>query len=799
MTPKNIKKEQKSHKPKRLVLLDAHAIIHRAYHALPDFSTSKGEPTGAVYGLVSMVLKIAADLNPDYLVACFDLPKPTYRHEVYEGYKAGRVKAEEDLKIQIEKSKDVCLALNIPVYSKEGFEADDLLGTIVEKMKNEEIEIIIASGDMDTMQLVSDGKGRKGGVKVYTLKKGISDTILYDEKAVRERFGFEPEFLPDFKGLRGDPSDNITGVEGIGEKTATELVKKFKTIENLYSKLKSGSKEIEGVRPRVIELLKQSEEEAMFSKMLATIRRDAAIDFKLSEKSWKEGVDLSRARNLFAEMEFRKMADRLEETLGGETRKAKPERIVEDYPDLEEVKVALWVVDSNITDPDIQDIYNFAKTDDYEEAKKIILSELRKREVENVFEKIEKPLVPIVEKMQKKGVLIEKGHLSEINKEYSKEIEKIGKSIWKEAGAEFNISSPKQLGEILFDKLGITIKNHKKTGMGVKSTKESELEKMKNMHPIIPLILEYRELSKLVSTYIEPIPKMLDSQNRLHARFVQTGTTTGRMSSQNPNLQNIPISTERGRAIRKAFVAPKGFKLAAFDYSQIELRIAAFLSGDRKLIDIFKNSQDIHAAVATRVFNVPEERVDREMRRQAKVINFGILYGMGISALQVNLGTDRKTASEFLESYFKNFDGLARYLDRIKDEVQSRGFTETAFGRRRYFEGIKSNIPYIRASAERMAINAPMQGTQADIIKIAMKRIDDYISEGGFENKVFLILQIHDELVYEIESSVLEEVSQKLVDIMQSVEPPGGMSGVPIVANASVGDNWGEMERIISN
>lgn len=785
---------------KKLVLLDAHAIIHRAYHALPEFSTSKGVPTGAIYGLVSMILKIISDLKPDYLVACFDLPKPTYRHEVYEGYKAGRAKVEEDLKIQIERAKEVCEALNIATYSKEGFEADDILGTIVEKLRDEEIDIIIASGDMDTLQLVSDGKDRKGSVKVYTLKKGITDTVLYDEKAVKDRFGFEPKLLPDYKGLRGDPSDNIMGVQGIGEKTATQLVQKFGTIENLYKQIKNPESNVKNlIKPRIIELLLENEEEAIFSKMLATIRKDAPINFVLPKESWGNGIDLHKAKKLFAEFEFRNMGERLERVLENknELRDAKYDvQNKNEYEDLEEVKVALWVVDSNITNPTLSDIFSFAKTENYKEAKKIIFDELKRREVQYVYESIEKPLIPIVAKMQERGVLIDKRYMSKIKDEYSREIRNLEQKIWKEAGVKFNISSPKQLGEILFDKLKIFVKNHKKTGSGAKSTKESELEKMKDMHPIVPLVLEYRELSKLVSTYIDPIPKMLDSENRLHARFIQTGTTTGRMSSQNPNLQNIPISSDRGRAIRKAFIAPSEFKLVAFDYSQIELRVAAFLSGDAKLIEIFKKGKDIHSAVASSIFGVPEEAVDREMRRQAKVINFGILYGMGVSALQMNLGTDRKRATEFLKEYFKNFEGLAKYIDRIKEEVYKQGFTKTAFGRRRYFEGIKSKIPYVRAAAERMAINAPIQGTQADIIKIAMKRIDDYLSEESLGEKAYLILQIHDELVYEIEKSVLYEVAGKIVSIMQTVEPPLGTKEVPIIANVSVGENWGEMVKI---
>ncbi len=739
----------------KLALLDAHAIIHRAYHALPDFATSGGEPTGALYGLVLMILKIATDLKPDYIVACYDLPKPTYRHEVYEGYKAGRAKTDGDLVLQLEKSKQICEALNIPIYSKEGFEADDMLGTIAEQIKNKNIEIIIASGDMDTLQLVSDY------VKVYTLKKGIKDTILYDEKGVKERFGFEPELLVDFKGLRGDPSDNIIGIKGVGEKSANDLIKNFGTIEEIYKVLKKDPKKLEkkGIRKGIIELLKNGEEEAKFSKMLATIRRDAPIIFILPDKKWKDSLDLNKAEILFGELEFRNMGARLKSVLEGHLQNAP---VPED-----------------------------ALQKNNEEN---ILEELKKTESEHVFEQIEKPLIPLIKKMEERGVLIDSEFLKKLNQNYSKQLKELENKIWKEAGAEFNVSSPKQLGEVLFEKLGLIVKYQKKTSTGAKSTKESELQKMKDLHPIIPLILKYRELSKLVSTYIEPIPKIVDKNGRLHTHFLQLGAATGRMASENPNLQNIPVSSENGKIIRKAFLAPKGFKLAAFDYSQIELRIAAFLSGDEKLIQIFKSGEDVHTSVASEVFGVSKEKVDKEMRRKAKVINFGILYGMGVNALQNNLGTDRQTAQEFYNAYFSKFEGLAKYLDKTKSEAEKLGYTKTFFGRRRYFEGLKSKIPYIKASAERMAINAPIQGTSADIIKIAMKKIDNFILQNNLEKDVFLILQIHDELIYEIADGLVEEIAPKIKEIMQNIIPLEKIYGVPIIVNSAVGQNWGEME-----
>lgn len=789
---------------KTLILLDSHAILHRAYHALPEFASSKGEPTGALYGLSTMLLKIIADLKPDYIVATFDLHGPTYRHEAYEGYKAQRKKTDDDLINQIERSKDLFVAFSIPIYSEPGFEADDMLGTIVEQVKKEkDLRVIIASGDMDTLQLVDDDK-----VLVYTLKKGINDTILYDETAVRERFGFPPKLLPDYKGLRGDPSDNIIGIAGIGEKTASTLIQTFGTIEEMYKVLKKNPEKFKEIKitERVQKLLVDGEEEAQFSKMLATIRRDAPIKFVLPEKIWKDTLDPETVKNLFAELDFRTLGARLTQVLTGE----KPEKkesiqqpsfnsVSNEFvstPEVEEVALALWVLDSNITNPTLDDILHFAKTKDFAKAKEAILGELKKRNLEFVFNEIEKPLIPVVESMEKWGIKVDKKYLTVLSKEYHATLAKLEKEIWKQAGIEFNINSPKQMGEVLFEKMNLGVKNQKKTSTGQKSTRESELEKMKDTHPIIASILEYRELAKLLSTYIDNLPLMLDQNDRLHTSLRQKGTTTGRMSSTNPNIQNIPIKTELGRNIRKAFIAEKGFSLLSLDYSQIELRVAAILSGDKKLLEIFRNNEDVHSAVASEVFGVPQEKVDKEMRRKAKVINFGILYGMGVNALKANLGGTREEAQTFYGEYFKKFDGLAQYLDQIKADAERKGYTETLFGRRRYFEGIKSKIPYIKASAERMAINAPFQGTAADLIKLSMKEVFAWIHSEGLHEDVRLLLQVHDELVLEVKDSLVVRAGTEIKKIMEGVLPKEKSRGVPIVANASFGPNWNETKEL---
>lgn len=782
---------------KKLVLLDSHAIIHRAYHALPEFATATGEPTGALYGLSTMLIKILGELKPDYIVACFDLPEPTHRHEAYEKYKAGRAKIDENLSIQIDKSKEVFEAFGIPIYSHPGFEADDILGTICANLKKDKnIEIIIASGDMDTLQLV---EGKR--VKVYTLRKGLSDTITYDEKKVEERFGFGPKLLPDFKGLRGDPSDNIIGVPGIGEKTATLLIQQFGTVENIYKNLKKAE-----VTDRIKKILEENEEEAYFSKTLATIRKDAPINFSLP-RPWRETLVLENTLELFKKLEFRTIGERVKKLLsssGGSgsagltlsSEAPTPDRIRPTLApsEVSELTIALWLIDSSISYPTMEDVFRFAKTEDSAEARKVIETELDKRKLTSVFEDIEKPIIPVVDAMNARGIRVDKKFLQGLAGTYHKELDKIEKKIWKEVGEEFNISSPKVLSEILFTKLGLGGKGMKKTPGGALSTKESELDKIKDKHPIVPLILEYRELSKLLSTYIDAIPPLLDKDSRLHSTFMQAGTTTGRIASLNPNLQNIPIRTPLGRVIRDAFVAEKGFKLIGFDYSQIELRIAAALSGDEKLIEIFKNGEDVHRGVAARVFKIAPEDVGIAERTKAKTINFGILYGMGVNALKANLGTDRKEAQEFYNEYFETFTGLAKYLDSVKASAARLGYTETMFGRKRYFSGFRSPLPYVRAQAERMAINAPIQGSNADIIKIAMKRIDDYLKAEGYADSVFLLLQVHDELVFEVREDLVGKVEGPIKNIMESAAPKDKMQGVPIVVESHSGDNWGELK-----
>lgn len=788
-------------KKKTLVLLDAHAILHRAYHALPDFTSPKGEPTGALFGVVSMLIRIVEDLQPDYLVACYDLPEPTYRHQAFDGYKAKRLKTDDSLVEQIERSRDILAALNIPIYECPGFEADDLLGTIVEQTKGDKgLEVIIASGDMDTLQLVS-----KKRIRVFTQRKG-SEVVLFDEEAVKEKFGFGPRLTIDFKGLRGDASDNIPGVPGVGEGSALKLVGRYGEIEKIYKAiLKDGVEAVakeSGVQKRFVQLVADHKEEAEFSKMLATIRLDAPVKFTLPEQSWRDSVDTERVLSLFGELGFRTLAARFRQLL--DIAAVEDEEVPSGVSEKEvsEAAVMLWLLESDRTNPTVTDIIDYGRavfgTTDWSEIVKQLERELKKYELWEIFESIERPLIPVIARVNSAGIKLDTAYLSRLSKTFHKELAKLEKEIHRLAGESFNINSPKQLGVVIFEKLGLKTKRQKKTAGGALSTRESELVQMKEDHPIIPAILRYRELSKLTSTYVDSLPKLVSDDGRLRTTFLQCGTVTGRIGSKDPNLQNIPIRTEEGRAVRKGFVAEDGFKLISIDYSQIELRIAAILSGDKKLIEIFQEGQDVHRAVAAQVFNVRPEEVTPEMRRRAKVINFGILYGMGVNALRANLGegTGREEAQEFLNAYFNTFTRLAEYLEETRAYAREHGFTKTLFGRRRYFPAIKSAASFLRASAERMAINAPIQGTEGDILRVAMINIDKYLEDKKLTDDVRMLLQVHDELVFEVRQSQMKAVSNELEWLMLDVFVGHDTNGVPIEVESKVGDNWSEMEPL---
>jgi len=782
----------------RLVVLDSHAILHRAYHAIPDFASSKGEPTGALYGLASMLLKLANDLKPDYIIATRDLPGKTQRHQLFEAYKATRAKTEPELIAQLEKAPKVFEAFGIPLYESVGYEADDVVGTIVRHVSaRSDLDVVIASGDMDMLQLVSEN------VKVYTMRTGLNDLVLFDKDAVIEKYSFEPKYMVDYKGIVGDPSDNIPGVKGVGKDSASKLISSYGTLEKIFTEIKkSGIEKVSektGVQKRFVKLVAENETEALFSKSLATIHPDVPLTFELPKRTWHLEDNAASIEAMCDEFEFRSLKERIRTISPESVAPVASEEQNVDPRALTEASIALWLLRSDITNPSLEDILRETNVQDFERARETIFSDLKTTgRLNEVFETIERPLIPIVKRMNATGILIDTKHLTALSKEYSKGLGELAGRIFKHAGREFNINSPKQLGVVLYDELKINPVRQKKTAGGARTTREEELVKLKPLHPIIGDILAYRELQKLLSTYIEKMPALIDADSRLRAEFLQSGTVTGRMGCQNPNLQNIPIKSEYGRRIREAFIAEKGFMLAAIDYSQIELRVAAGLSGDAKLIEIFQKGGDVHAAVAAEVFGVPPEHVDYEMRRRAKVINFGILYGMGVNALRGALGEDvsREEAAKFLEEYFKNFSGLARYIENTKADAARLGYTETLFGRRRYFPAFKSTLPNIKAQAERMAINAPIQGTQSDIIKLAMVEADTVIEKNGWREKARLLMQVHDELVYEVDKKEGEKIARELRSVMERVVPAEKLNGVPITAEVSLGANWGSVKKI---
>lgn len=767
---------------KTIVLLDAHAILHRGYHAMGGFATRDGKPTGALYGFVTMVLRIYDDIKPDYIASCFDLPKPTFRHLSYDGYKAGRQKTDDALITQIQEAYSLCEALSIPVYKCEGFEADDLLGTLSEQLKKQpNTRVIIASGDMDTFQLI-DGDI----VTVYTLKKA-NEAVLFTTDSVMERFGFLPRYIPDYKGLAGDSSDNIIGIKGIGDKTATELIKKYGTIEEMYEVLKASRERLleDGFKERIVKLLEEGEEEALFSKTLATIRRDAPSTYEEPQEYWKDTIDTDKYQAMCDLYEFRSLRNRLH-TVKGEEKKE--EVVTVSSEALDEFRVMLNLLHSEMTNASFVDVQNSTQETSEEKIREALLTKLQEEGLMELFTTVEKPLMDVLISMHKVGITLDVKKMKTMSEELHIQVSALEKEIHTLSGVEFNIASPKQLGDVLYTTLGLGSKI-KKTKTGQKSTNVSELEKIQDEHPVVSRILQYRELTKLLSTYVDLLPTFVKEDGKIHAHFIQTGAGTGRFACEDPNLQNLPVKTELGQKVRGAFVASKGKVLLSCDYAQIDLRAAAILSGDTHLVEIFEKGIDVHTGTAARVFGVKEDAVTSDMRRKAKAINFGILYGMGVTALKEGMGVERKEAQEFYDQYKATFVRLMEYLEEVKAYAWKCGYTETLLGRRREVPLLKSPLPFLRAQGERIAINAPIQGTSADILKLAMLDATEYIKEKKLEGKVDLLLQIHDELIFEIDEAIAPSVADDLVVILENVLKKRGLATLPLVATRSLGAN----------
>lgn len=863
---------------KRLVLLDSHAIIHRAFHALPPLTSPAGEPVGAVYGFASVLLKILRELKPDYVAAAFDHEGPTFRHVAFERYKANRVRAPDALYQQIPTVKELVAAFGIPVIEQQGYEADDLIGTVASEVrkKHPSVEIIIATGDLDTLQLIDER------TKVFTMRKGVADTVLYDAAAVRNRYGLIPRQLTDFKGLRGDPSDNIPGVKGIGEKTAALLLARYGTMENVYRALKR--KRIEA-KPGVIAALAAHEADALFSKTLATIDTHAPITFVLeSARVRKSDAVRDASRAVLARLGFESLLKRMDgapgaappagraDTAGGAPpAAAAPVRVVPVaalahiprhgpvllLADGERRHISVAVSERDVYEASAASLrdarwfsgkrriylfdakplvhlglpYNPAVMRDLAilwylvepgrrgyEAAALVAKELRglsspsgaaevaarlfglaprleeritAEELGRVYEEIEAPLPPILAAMEERGIGFDPRPLAKLSKTMAAELVTLEAAIHRAAGGPFNISSPRQLAEVLFDKLGLAPRGIRRTEKsGAYSMNETELLKLKQFHPGITDILRYRELQKLKSTYVDALPKLIGRDGRIHTTWNQMGTATGRISSSGPNLQNVPIRSEFGGEIRKAFVADRGYLFVAFDYSQLELRIAADLARDEKMAEAFRRGLDIHRLTAAEVNNIPLEQVTPELRYRAKALNFGVLYGMGARSFAASAGITRDEAEHFIEEYFLDFGGIARFVAETKITARERGFTKTAFGRKRFFPDLAQTNFRLAREAERMAVNHPIQGTAADIVKKAMIAVDGFLRGRGFSDDVRLLLQIHDELIFEIKAGMAGEVASEIRRLMEGV----WSGAVPMAVEVKRGRNWGALE-----
>ncbi len=891
-------------KSKKLYLIDGQGLIYRAFFALPKLSTTYGQLINAAYGFALVLMRLLQEKKPDGIIVAFDTPKPTFRHKRYAKYKAQREKMPQELIDQLPIIKEIVNKLNIPSIEIEGYEADDIIGSIVDQTKKSDYNPVIISGDRDLLQLVDEE------TEIILMQKGISKVKEYQFESAKEMLGFSPDLIPDYIGLKGDTSDNIPGIPGIGEKTAKNLLQSLGNLENIIE----NKQQIKKMSLR--NKIEEYQEQALLSKDLAVIRRDINLNLEFKSLHYNN-PDYAQLRELFQQYEFKKLLERIPEA-GIENKNIKKNELlleqVNNEKELEELgkkiisenifsflfvtsqakksynkvdsvvfalknEVFLVKIDTNdkliakkesisiekinnflfslfqnekiekigfdlksiwvclgdngfflkypyfdikiaayLLNPSQQEysltklIELYLESDSIaysdqnlsgrgisEEEKNIcnqarllislkntLWDQLTKNHMDRLYRNIELPLIRVIYQMEKTGIKLDTAFLKEMSQQFAKKIEGIRNEIFKMAGEEFNLNSPKQLSCILFQKLNLPTVKKIKTGY---STNAQVLHKLSEKHEIVAKILSYREMEKLKNTYIDKLPKLINPRSgRIHTSFNQTGTSTGRLSSNNPNLQNIPIRTELGRAIRNAFIAEKGNIYLSADYSQIELRILAHLSQDQKLLDAFFQGEDIHAYTASQIFNVDQNIVSDEMRRIAKTINFGIIYGMSSYGLANNLGISSEDAQNYIEAYFQKYHKVQQFIESQIASARKNKYVKTMLNRIRYLEGIDSPNKNIREFYERTAINTPIQGTAADLIKIAMIRINQDIESKGLSSG--LILQIHDELIFEIPESELESRSSLVKKIMEN-----SLSlSLPIIVNFKTGYRWGDLE-----
>ncbi len=877
----------------KLLLIDGNSIINRAFYGIMGskmLMTEDGTYTNAVYGFLSILFKELDDIKPEYLVVAFDLKAPTHRHKMYDKYKANRHGMPEELAMQMPILKETLKAMNVCIIEKEGYEADDILGTLAKWGQKEELEVTVLTGDRDSFQLID--KNIK--VRIPRTKMGKTETEDYTVEKIEEEYGLEPLDLIEVKGLMGDTSDNIPGVPGVGEKTALNLIKQYKSIDEVYN-------HIDEQKGKLKEKLSENKDLAYLSRTLGTIDINAPIEKDLGAfqvEEWNKPEVLE----IFKKLKFNRFIDRfaLQENIGAtsfsdsqinteiehekivdktklaelkqeiqenkviyyylteekfiiyspKTNKCFSIENIQDFKDIFEDKnilkcsykqkeefIILWnkgieaknlmfdiaiagyILNSNINKYTIEylaneyinfDIAEYLSNteetgveqitlfDNAEEPKEdktyiyayaiyklynVLTQKMEEAGSIDLFNKIEMPLTEVLASMQYEGIYIDKQELLDFGKELQEKIDILTQEIYELTGEEFNINSTKQLGEILFEKLKLTAKKKTKTGY---STDVDVLEKIKYEHPVIEKILEYRQLQKLNSTYVEGLIPYIDETGRIHSKFHQTVTTTGRISSTDPNLQNIPTRMELGRKLRKVFKPEQGYIFVDADYSQIELRVLAHISEDKNMIEAFCNNEDIHAQAASKVFNIPLEEVTKEERTKAKAVNFGIVYGISEFGLGEQLGVSRKKAKEYIEQYLDKYSGIKEFMTNIVEETKEKGYVETLYHRRRYVPELKSNNYMVRQFGGRVAMNTPIQGTAADIMKIAMINVYNKLKENNLKSK--LIVQVHDEILVETLESEKEQVKQIVKEEMENVIK----LKVPLLAEVEEGYNWYE-------
>ncbi len=893
---------------KKLMVIDGNSIVNRAFYGVSqNLTTREGQPTNAIFGFLNILGKLLDDAAPDALCVTFDRKAPTFRHLQYEGYKAQRKGMPEELASQMPILKDILAAMNIPMYEMDGWEADDLIGTISVKDTAAGWETVIVTGDKDSLQLVTDTTT----VKLVSTRMGRTTTRDMTPESFREEYGFDPIHIIDLKALMGDASDNIPGVKGVGEKTAMALVGRYGSIDALYAAMPTPEMAPgTPAKPGVIKKLQEGEEMARMSYDLATIRCNAPLDFT-PEDNLRREVNNDKLYQLFLNLEFAKLIDKYHLTAPQGEGAPQTERAVEGVcssevvdtqerlaelfqlwrkancvnvlalPNLDGVCVecrlsqserhaallfadrlegynhflteffaaediqkathslkALWrallsegiapagfVFDTEVAayllapsdgSYELEKLgmtyYNqeFPKAKDYltegafgpladpavpmgalmshasliGSLRETLTGRLRELGMWELYETIDLPLCGVLAEMEQEGFLIDRGALAEFGQMLSGRIEAVQEEIYTLAGENtFNINSTQQLGKILFDKLGLPPVKKTKTGY---STNAEVLEKLRGQHPIIEAILEYRQLTKLNSTYVEGLGKVIAPDGRIHTSFQNTVTATGRLSSTEPNLQNIPVRTELGAQLRKMFVAPAGKVLVDADYSQIELRLLAHMAGDQAMIDGFNSGDDIHTITASQVFGVSLEEVTPLMRRSAKAVNFGIVYGISPFSLSQDIGVSVQQAKEYMEKYFEHYSGVRAYMDGVVEQAKKDGYVTTLFARRRWIPELKSSNFNTRSFGERVALNAPIQGTAADIIKLAMIRVRNRLKAEGLEGK--LVLQVHDELIVECPEGEAERVCKLVEEEMEGV----AALSVPLLAETHAGTSWAE-------